>query len=110
MCVDDGSMVNISFDYNGLSPWDLRYTDGTNNFNQDTLNDTNFNFNTLAEGDYSIIEVMDSNGCVATISGLAQVIIYSMPNAVISPGDTTIYIGQNAYIEYRKFCTLHLVQ
>jgi hypothetical protein len=26
---DDGSMVNISFDYNGLLPWDLSYTDGT---------------------------------------------------------------------------------
>ncbi len=100
---DDGSMVNISFDYNGLLPWDLSYTDGTDTVNQNTLNVTNFNLNTLVEGEYSIMQVTDSNGCVATISGLAQVLIYSMPNAVISPGDTTIYIGQTLTLSTGNF-------
>jgi|TARA_B100001964_G_scaffold187923_1_gene209101 gliding motility-associated-like protein len=93
MC-DDGSELNISFDYTGLLPWDLSYTDGTNNFNQDSILSNNFNFNTLVEGDYTIDTVTDLNGCVATINGLAQVLIFPIPNPVLSPGDTSIYIGQ----------------
>ncbi len=65
-----------------------------NNFNQNALTSTNFSSSTLQAGDYSITQVTDLNGCVATISGLAQVLIYPMPNAVISPGNTSVYIGQ----------------
>ena len=100
---DDGNMLNIQFNYSGLPPWDLSYTDGANNFNQDSILSNNFNFNTLVEGDYTIDTVTDYNGCVATISGLAQVQIYPMPNAVISPGDTTIYIGQTLTLSTGNF-------
>jgi len=91
---DDGTMVSIAFNYNGLLPWNLSYTNGVNNFNQNTLTSTNFSLSTLQAGDYTIIQVTDLNGCAAIVSGLAQVLIYPMPNAVISPGDTSIYIEQ----------------
>ena len=91
---DDGTMVSIDFNYNGLLPWNLSYTDGVNNFNQNALTSTNFSSSTLQAGDYTITQVTDLNGCVAIVIGLAQVQIYPLPNAVITPGDTSIYIGQ----------------
>jgi gliding motility-associated-like protein len=100
---DDGTMVNLSFDYNGLFPWNLSYTDGVNNFNQNALTSTNFSLSTLQTGDYSITQVSDLNGCLATISGLAQVQIYPMPNAVITPGDTSIYIGQTLILSTANY-------
>ena len=87
-------MVSIDFNYNGLLPWNLSYTDGVNNFNQNALTSTNFSSSTLQAGDYTITQVTDLNGCVAIVSGLAQVQTYPLPNAVITPGDTSIYIGQ----------------
>ena len=100
---DDGSLVSINFDFIGLLPWDLTYTDGVNPFIQNVLSANNFNLNTLQAGDYSITQVMDVNGCVATVSGLAQVRINPMPNAVISPRDTTIYIGQTLTLSTGNF-------
>ena len=100
---DDGTMVNLSFDYNGLLPWNLSYTDGMNSFNQNALTSTNFSLSTLQAGDYSITQVSDLNGCLATISGLAQVQIYPMPNVVITPGDTSIYIGQTLILSTANY-------
>ena len=91
---DDGTMVNISFDYVGLLSWNLTYTDGTNSFTQNTIGSLNYNFNTLQAGSYTITQITDVNGCVANVSGLAQVQVNPLPNAMISPGNTTIYIGQ----------------
>ena len=100
---DDGSMVNITFDYTGLLPWNLSYTDGTTNISESTISTVNFNINTLIPGNYTINQVTDVNGCVGNVSGLAQVQINPMPIAIISPGDTTIYIGQTVTLSTGDF-------
>ena len=100
---DDGTMVNISFNYNGLPPWDLNYTDGVDTFAINSISLNNFSLSTLQTGDYSITQVSDLNGCLATISGLAQVQIYTMPNAVITTGDTSIYIGQTLILSTANY-------
>lgn len=100
---DDGSMVNVGFDYTGLLPWNLSYTDGTTNISQSAISATNFNFNTLVAGNYTINQVTDLNGCIANVSGLAEVKINPMPTAIVSPGDTTIYIGQTLILQTGDF-------
>jgi len=104
---DDGSMVDILFTFNGLLPWNLSYTDGINNFNQNTLNDTNFSLSTLVEGNYTINQVTDLNGCIANISGLAQVQINPLPIALITPAETTIYIGQSTTLITDNYFIYH---
>ncbi|MEE2700062.1 MAG: choice-of-anchor L domain-containing protein [Bacteroidota bacterium] len=100
---DDGTMVTIDFDYTGLLPWNLSYTDGTNNITQSSLSASNYKFNTLISGSYTITQVTDVNGCIANAIGLAQVQINPIPNAVISPGNTTIYIGQTITLNTGDF-------
>ena len=75
-------------------PWKLIYTDGKINY---VVNDSIFNPDTSIDvtstGQYTIISSVDKYGCLANILGSAEVIFNPIPNPLIYPHDTTIYIG-----------------
>jgi gliding motility-associated-like protein len=92
---NDGSTVDINFNFNGLFPWDLTYTNGSVT---STINDiavANYSISTIIAGNYGIVLADDVNDCIADTSvlGNVEVIINPLPVAVITPNDITIYLG-----------------
>tara|TARA_B100001250_G_scaffold204649_2_gene175630 strand:- start:2260 stop:4533 length:2274 start_codon:yes stop_codon:yes gene_type:complete len=92
---DDGSTVDINFSFNGLLPWDLTYTNGSVTSTIYDIDNANYFISTIVVGNYDIVLADDVNDCVAEISstGTVDVIINPLPNAIITPGDVTIYLG-----------------
>jgi gliding motility-associated-like protein len=93
---EDGSTVAINFEFNGLLPWDLIYTNGSVN---STINDipiSNYSISTSIAGNYGIVLADDINDCIANTSSLekVEVIINPLPVAEITPNDITIYFGE----------------
>lgn len=106
---DDASLANVSFYFDGLLPWDLVYTDGNTNYTITNIPTPNHTILSLVEGTYSIVESKDVNSCISDTLGSAQIIVNPLPQPVISPKDTTIYIGDLAnldageYADYRWY-------
>ena len=66
---------SINFNFNGLLPWDLTYTNGTTISIVDDINSPSYAFETSIAGIYEILLADDVNDCVAdtTIVGIAEV-------------------------------------
>ena len=90
---DDGSTVDIIFSYNGLLPWNLTFNQGNISNTVNNISSSNYIYNTSSAGDYTLNFVEDYNGCVSELTGNAKVVIYPLPNAIISPSEVTIFIG-----------------
>ncbi len=106
---DDGSILNITFEFNGLLPWDLIYSNGSVNESIFNINTSDFTLITSDEGDYEIVLVSDINGCEADIlGGVVNLTVFPMPEAIISPSEITIYeneeveltVGNYAFYEW----------
>jgi len=94
---NDGSTASINFNFNGLLPWDLTYTNSTTTTIVDDINSPSYAFETSIAGIYEILLADDVNDCVAdtTIVGIAEVIVNPLPVPEISPADITIYVGDS---------------
>ena len=92
---DDGSTATINFSFSGELPWDLTYTNGSTPLTIADINVTNYSISTLVAGNYAIVLADDINDCIAdtTNIGIVEVIVNTLPIAVIEPSDTTIYLG-----------------
>ena len=95
----DGSTVQINFSYDGLIPWDLQYFNETDTFIQSNIQTSSYSFLTSVSGNYEIFSVYDYNNCLSTISGQASVQVIQMPQAIFTPDEYTLYIGDTLYLE-----------
>ncbi|MBC8474492.1 MAG: gliding motility-associated C-terminal domain-containing protein, partial [Cryomorphaceae bacterium] len=91
---DDGSTAAINFTFNGLLPWDLTYTNGSVSSTSNDITSSNYSISTSIAGNYGIVLADDVNDCIASNSGIANVIVNPLPIAVITPNDITIYFGE----------------
>ena len=91
---DDGSKAAIEFTFNGLLPWDLTYTNGSADTTINNIDDSTYSISTLDAGSYEIVLAADVNDCIASDSGIANVIVNPLPIAVITPNEITIYFGE----------------
>ena len=92
---DNGNTTNINFNFNGLLPWDLIYTNGSTTFNVNDIDVSSYSVSTLVAGNYGIVLADDVNDCIAdTINiGKVEVVVNPLPIAIIEPSDITIYLG-----------------
>ena len=92
---DAGTTTSITFTFNGLLPWDLIYTDGTDSIYKDNISTSIYTISTFRAGLYDIILADDVNDCIAdTSGGKVEVIVNELPIAVITPSEITIYEGE----------------
>ena len=95
----DGTMANILFDYDGVLPWDLVFSDGSNSYNIDNIMSSTYTHTTFVAGQYTIDSSTDVNGCISNTSGSVDIIVNPLPEPVISTDNITIYIGDYVILE-----------
>ena len=92
---DDGSILNITFEFIGLLPWNLIYSNGLVNESIFNINTQDYTLITSVAGDYEIVLASDINGCEADVlGGGVNLTVFPMPEAIISPSEVTIYANQ----------------
>jgi len=96
---DNGTTVIMDFDFNGLLPWNLEFTNGLSNQTIQGITNSNYLLTTSNEGIYDVIVASDVNDCLANIVGTAQVIVNPLPIANISPSESFIYEGETIELE-----------
>ena len=79
---DDGSIVDISFLFSGLTPWSLTYSDGSKSYFIDNIINSDTTIKTSLAGTYMIDSVLDVNGCLSNKQGLVDVIVHSLPSPI----------------------------
>ena len=83
-CTGSGDIIDLTIQLTGTAPWNVDYTDGTNNFTEAGIMTSPHIIQVTAAGNYSLISVQDANGCTGTVSGTADVIENPLPTANIS--------------------------
>ena len=96
---DNGTTVIMDFDFNGLLPWNLEFTNGLSNQTIQGITNSNYLLTTSNEGIYDVIVASDVNDCLANIVGTAQVIVNPLPIANLSPAESFIYEGETIELE-----------
>ena len=100
---DNGTTVIMDFDFNGLLPWNLEFTNGLSNQAIQGITSSNYLVTTSNEGTYDIVVASDVNDCLANIIGTAQVIVHPLPIANLSPIESFIYEGETIELEVGDF-------
>ena len=95
----ENEFTNINFNFNGLLPWNLEFTNGLSNQTILGITNSNYLLTTSNEGIYDVIVASDSNDCLASIVGAAQVIVLPLPVANLSPAESFIYEGESIELE-----------
>lgn len=99
----DGTTTDIYFDFTGLLPWDLHYTDGTSNYTINNIMVSKYVLPTKIQGEYSILLAKDVNNCISDTSGRVEVVVNALPIAVISPAEVTIYVGAEVELDAGEY-------
>ena len=101
-----GEFSDLSFTLSGLAPYNVDYTDGTNNFNVNLDASGNnassglpITHNPILNTNYSVIGVTDANGCSNTGIGIADITVNPLPNISIS-GSGGICLGDSTNIAF----------
>ena len=100
---EDGSTVSIVFSFNGVTPWDLTYSDGTSLFNQNGISIPVYTLVTSDAGTYFPTLVEDVNDCISELQDSVIVNTYTLPVAVITPAAITIYEGEVITLEVGEY-------
>lgn len=103
LCDDGVSTTNINFNFSGILPWELTYIHNSDTLVQSFINSSNYDLTTSVSGDYLILSASDSNLCFANTSGVANVIVYPLPEPEINPNEVTIYIGESINLEVGEY-------
>jgi gliding motility-associated-like protein len=91
ICDDGETTTEVYFNFNGLLPWNLVFTDGNINYTTTNILLSNYTHITNTAGSYEIVQADDVNNCIASSVGVANVIVNSLPVAVITPSEVTVY-------------------
>ena len=100
---EDGSTVSIVFSFNGVTPWDLTYSNGTSLFNQNGISIPVYTLVTSDAGTYFPTLVEDVNDCISELQDSVIVNTYELPVAVITPSEITIYEGEVITLEVGEY-------
>jgi len=100
---EDGSTVSIVFSFNGVTPWDLTYSNGTSLFNQNGISIPVYTLVTSDAGTYFPTLVEDVNDCISELQDSVIVNTYTLPVAVITPAAITIYEGEVITLEVGEY-------
>lgn len=75
----EGSILSLQLTYNGSLPYDVVYTDGTNNYALNGINENPYFFSVSPSDTttYTLVSANNAN-CTANISGMAQVNVLSV--------------------------------
>lgn len=89
-----GSVTNLSIALTGIAPWDVVYTDGTNTFPVNGLNNANYSFpvNPTSTTTYQLVSV--NNGCNGVVAGVSEIDVRPIPSASLS-GSASICTGDS---------------
>ena len=99
ICNNGINTVDVNFNFNGLLPWNLEFTNGINNQTIQGITSSNYLVTTSNQGIYDIVAASDTNDCLANIVGSAQVIVHPLPIANITPAESFIYEGETIELE-----------
>jgi gliding motility-associated-like protein len=92
---DDGSILDITFEFNGLLPWNLVYSNGSVSESIFNINTPDYTLITSISGNYEIVLATDINGCEADVlGGVVNLTVFPIPVAVIFPSEVTVYANQ----------------
>jgi len=92
---DNGSVLDITFEFNGLLPWNLVYSNGSVSESIFNINTPDYTLITGIAGDYEIAVASDVNGCEADVlGGVVNLTVFPMPEPIIFPSEVTVYENQ----------------
>ena len=92
---NDGSTVDITFNFNGLLPWNLVYMLNDSSQYVNNIFSNSYVLSTSMAGEYEIIYAEDINQCSSDSNGgTVNVIVNNLPEPVIKPSESIIYIGE----------------
>lgn len=93
-----GCTATLTTTLSGALPWDLTWTDGTNNITETGITSSPYIFTTTPTADvtYSLVSLV-SPYCTGTISGNAEVTVIPFPTATLS-GSQTVCLGNSAQL------------
>lgn len=97
-----GANADLTFNFTGVGPFDVVYTDGVQNINLLGVNDGHtVSVSPIANTTYSIVSVNDNSSlqCAGDVSGDATFTISEEPTATIS-GDADICIGESTDLTF----------
>ena len=101
---NDGTTTNISFNFNGLLPWTLTYTNGNVSSTINNINQNNYTITTTSAGKYNIILAEDLNSCEADIIGEdITIIVHPIPMPIINPSYYEIYPGEEVLLNSGEY-------
>lgn len=85
ICTGDNATIQI--DLTGTAPWDITYTDGSNNYNV-TAAATPYLISTSTAGTYSVTAISDANCTGTFFPGSVDVTVTPAPTVTVSGGET----------------------
>ena len=97
VCEQD-EVVNLTVTLTGDGPWDLVYTDGTNQF-QTVVQTSPHGLAVTGTGTYELVSVSDSH-CPGTVDGTAQVSLIEKPTASVSGGGSLCDENQSVAVNF----------
>ncbi|MAW21347.1 MAG: hypothetical protein CMD16_03000, partial [Flavobacteriales bacterium] len=98
-----GDYLDVDFNFKGLFPWELIFTDGLISRSMSSINDTTYTYTTSEGGLYSVVEARNANGCVAISIGNTQIIVNPLPVPEISPSEISIYQNEQAELSVGSY-------
>lgn len=83
----EGSEAQVRFDLSGSPPFNLKYTDGIENYTLNAIDDSSLIFNTRIPGVYRLLEIEDIYKNQVSLYVSATIETINLPTAKISAGD-----------------------
>lgn len=107
----DGKLCEVSFNFSGAKPWNLKYLIDNDTIYNNNILQSEFILTTTQNGVYSILEVIDSNNCAAIpTENSVQVSVFENPDVQLSDYFQSIYENEltsistvNDYLSYSWF-------
>lgn len=93
---NNGETASISVKFTGNSPWNFKYTDGTDTFEENNIASDTFDKTVKNNGTYEITEISDKN-CPGTFTNNARVTVRSLPKATLTVAN--INLCKNSEVE-----------
>lgn len=87
--------VQVSFNFTGSAPYNIVYTDGTETFEVDGINDNPYQIEISEVGNYTLVSVEDQF-CSGTVSGEAVVERNAIPSVTFNMDQKTFCANANA--------------
>ena len=89
-----GASSIITFNFNGLLPWDLIFTDGNTERNILSNNSSTFTYLATETSSFAVVEARDIHGCIANATDSVDVTVNPLPIPIIEPSFYEIYPGE----------------